>query len=44
MANTHGVHFFMNPGPTNIPDRILRAMDRGTMDFTGAAFKEIADE
>jgi alanine-glyoxylate transaminase / serine-glyoxylate transaminase / serine-pyruvate transaminase len=44
MANTHGVHFFMNPGPTNIPDRILRAMDRGTMDFTGAAFKAISDE
>src|SRR6201996_5121964 len=44
MANTHGTHFFMNPGPTNIPDRILRAMDRGTMGFTGKAFKEIADE
>lgn len=44
MANTQGWHFFMNPGPTNIPDRILRAMDRGTLDFTGAAFKAIADE
>jgi alanine-glyoxylate transaminase/serine-glyoxylate transaminase/serine-pyruvate transaminase len=42
MAN--GIHFFMNPGPTNIPDRVLRAMDRGTIDFTGARFKEIADE
>src|SRR6202051_2800594 len=41
---SHGWHFFMNPGPTNIPDRILRAMDRGTIDFTGARFKEIADE
>jgi alanine-glyoxylate transaminase / serine-glyoxylate transaminase / serine-pyruvate transaminase len=44
MATTHGWHFFMNPGPTNIPDRVLRAMDRGTLDFTGAAFKEISDE
>ena len=44
MANTNGWHFFMNPGPTNIPDRILRAMDRSTMDFTGAAFKAISDE
>ena len=44
MAQTNGWHFFMNPGPTNIPDRILRAMDRGTLDFTGAAFKEISDE
>jgi alanine-glyoxylate transaminase/serine-glyoxylate transaminase/serine-pyruvate transaminase len=40
----NGYHFFMNPGPTNIPDRILRAMDRGTIDFNGAAFKAIAEE
>jgi len=40
----HGTHFFMNPGPTNIPDRILRAMDRGAIDFTGAQFKAIAEE
>ncbi len=40
----HGIHFFMNPGPTNIPDRILRAMDRGTIDFNSAQFKAIADE
>ena len=40
----HGTHFFMNPGPTNIPDRILRAMDRGAIDFTGAEFKAIAEE
>ena len=40
----HGLHFFMNPGPTNIPDRILRAMDRGAIDFTGAQFKAIAEE
>jgi alanine-glyoxylate transaminase/serine-glyoxylate transaminase/serine-pyruvate transaminase len=44
MANTNGWHFFMNPGPTNIPDRVLRAMDRGTIDFTGATFKAISDE
>ena len=40
----HGMHFFMNTGPTNIPDRILRAMDRGAIDFTGAEFKAITDE
>jgi alanine-glyoxylate transaminase/serine-glyoxylate transaminase/serine-pyruvate transaminase len=40
----HGQHFFMNPGPTNIPDRILRAMDRGAIDFNGAEFKAIAAE
>lgn len=44
MANRNGRHFFMNPGPTNIPDRILRAMDRATMDFNSAEFKAISDE
>ena len=40
----HGYHFFMNPGPTNIPDRILRAMDRGAIDFTAAQFRAISEE
>ncbi|HEY1799267.1 MAG TPA: aminotransferase class V-fold PLP-dependent enzyme [Stellaceae bacterium] len=44
MANTNGRHFFMNPGPTNIPDRILRAMNRATMDFNSAEFRAISDE
>jgi alanine-glyoxylate transaminase / serine-glyoxylate transaminase / serine-pyruvate transaminase len=44
MAVSRGYHFYQNPGPTNIPDRVLRAMDRGAIDFTGAQFKEIADE
>ena len=38
----HGIHFFMNPGPTNIPDRVLRAMDRGTIDFNGDEFRAIS--
>jgi alanine-glyoxylate transaminase/serine-glyoxylate transaminase/serine-pyruvate transaminase len=42
MAVSRGYHFFQNPGPTNIPDRVLRAMDRGNIDFTGAQFKAIA--
>jgi alanine-glyoxylate transaminase / serine-glyoxylate transaminase / serine-pyruvate transaminase len=44
MAVSRGLHFFQNPGPTNIPDRVLRAIDRGTIDFTGAQFKSIAEE
>ncbi len=44
MGVSRGYHFFQNPGPTNIPDRVLRAMDRGTIDFTGAQFKAIAEE
>jgi len=44
MAVSRGYHFFINPGPTNIPDRILRAMDRGAIDFTGAQFRAITEE
>jgi alanine-glyoxylate transaminase/serine-glyoxylate transaminase/serine-pyruvate transaminase len=40
----HGIHFFMNPGPTNIPDRVLRAMDRGAVDFNAAHFRAIQEE
>jgi alanine-glyoxylate transaminase / serine-glyoxylate transaminase / serine-pyruvate transaminase len=43
MAVSRGYHFFINPGPTNIPDRVLRAMDRGAIDFTGAQFRAITE-
>jgi alanine-glyoxylate transaminase/serine-glyoxylate transaminase/serine-pyruvate transaminase len=42
-ARKPGRHFFANPGPTNIPDSVLRAMDRGSMDFMEADFLEIYD-
>ncbi len=44
MAVSRGYHFFQNPGPTNIPERILRAMDRGAIDFTGSQFRELAED
>jgi alanine-glyoxylate transaminase/serine-glyoxylate transaminase/serine-pyruvate transaminase len=44
MAVSRGYHFFINPGPTNIPDRVLRAMDRGAIDFNGAQFRAVAEE
>jgi alanine-glyoxylate transaminase/serine-glyoxylate transaminase/serine-pyruvate transaminase len=44
MAVSRGYHFFINPGPTNIPDGVLRAMDRGAIDFNGAQFRAIAEE
>lgn len=43
MTVMRGRQFFQNPGPTNIPDRILRAMDRASMDFMGKEFAGIAD-
>ena len=33
-----GRHFLQIPGPTNVPDRVLRAMDNPTMDHRGADF------
>src|SRR5438045_6531246 len=44
MAVSLGYHFYQNPGPTNTPHRVLRAMDRGAIDFTAAQFKTIAEE
>jgi alanine-glyoxylate transaminase/serine-glyoxylate transaminase/serine-pyruvate transaminase len=36
-----GRHFLQIPGPTNVPDRVLRAMDNPTMDHRGPAFGEL---
>lgn len=36
--------FFANPGPTNIPDSILRAMSQPTVDFMSAPFIKMYDE
>ena len=37
-----GKHFLQIPGPTNIPDRVLRAMDYPVIDHRGPDFAEIA--
>lgn len=37
-----GRHFLQIPGPTNVPDRILRAIDRPTIDHRGPAFQRLA--
>ncbi len=39
-----GRHFLQIPGPTNCPDRILRAMDRPVIDHRGPEFAELAME
>jgi alanine-glyoxylate transaminase/serine-glyoxylate transaminase/serine-pyruvate transaminase len=36
-----GRHFLQIPGPTNIPDRVLRAMDRPTIDHRGPEFARL---
>jgi alanine-glyoxylate transaminase/serine-glyoxylate transaminase/serine-pyruvate transaminase len=37
-----GVHFLQIPGPTNVPERVLRAMDRATIDHRGPDFSKLA--
>jgi alanine-glyoxylate transaminase/serine-glyoxylate transaminase/serine-pyruvate transaminase len=39
-----GRHFLQVPGPTNVPDRILRALSQPTIDHRGARFASIARE
>jgi len=39
-----GRHFLQIPGPTNVPDRVLRAMDRPTIDHRGPDFARLASE
>jgi len=36
-----GRHFLQIPGPTNIPDRVLRAMDMPALDHRGPEFAEL---
>ena len=44
ISNTYkaGKHFLQVPGPTNIPDRILRAMDAPTIDHRGPKFAALS--
>ena len=42
--NTTGRHFLQIPGPTNVPDRVLRAMDLPTIDHRGPEFAKIGEK
>jgi alanine-glyoxylate transaminase/serine-glyoxylate transaminase/serine-pyruvate transaminase len=44
MTHRAGRHFLQIPGPTNVPERVLRAMDRATIDHRGPAFGRLAQE
>ena len=41
MALRSGRHFLQIPGPTNVPDRVLRAIDRPTIDHRSRAFARL---
>jgi alanine-glyoxylate transaminase/serine-glyoxylate transaminase/serine-pyruvate transaminase len=44
MTYRSGRHFLQIPGPTNVPDRVLRAIDRPTMDHRGPEFGRLGLE
>jgi alanine-glyoxylate transaminase/serine-glyoxylate transaminase/serine-pyruvate transaminase len=41
MSYRSGRHFLQIPGPTNVPDRVLRAIDNATMDHRGPDFADL---
>jgi alanine-glyoxylate transaminase/serine-glyoxylate transaminase/serine-pyruvate transaminase len=41
---TAGRHFLQIPGPTNVPDKVLRAIDNPTMDHRGPDFGRLGGE
>ena len=44
MPRSAGRHFLQIPGPTNVPDRVLRAIDFPTMDHRGPEFGRLGKE
>jgi alanine-glyoxylate transaminase/serine-glyoxylate transaminase/serine-pyruvate transaminase len=44
MFTLSGRHFLQIPGPTNVPDRVLRAMAKTTIDHRGPEFAQLTFE
>jgi alanine-glyoxylate transaminase/serine-glyoxylate transaminase/serine-pyruvate transaminase len=44
MAVQRGRHFLQIPGPTNVPDRVLRALSQPTIDHRGPEFARMTKE
>src|SRR5688572_2961328 len=42
MKHQSGRHFLQIPGPTNVPERVLRAIDSATIDHRGPEFQKLA--
>ena len=43
MTTRAGRHFLQIPGPTNVPDRVLRAIERPTIDHRGPEFGRLGE-
>lgn len=44
MTSRSGRHFLQIPGPSNVPDRILHAIGRPTIDHRGPEFRNLSEE
>ena len=44
MTYSAGRHFLQIPGPTNVPERVLRAIDSATIDHRGPEFQRLGQE
>jgi alanine-glyoxylate transaminase / serine-glyoxylate transaminase / serine-pyruvate transaminase len=44
MTYESGRHFLQIPGPTNVPERVLRAIDSATIDHRGPEFQRLGQE
>jgi alanine-glyoxylate transaminase/serine-glyoxylate transaminase/serine-pyruvate transaminase len=44
MSAMSGRHFLQIPGPTNVPDRVLRALSQPTIDHRGPEFAQLTRE
>ncbi|MGW8183954.1 MAG: pyridoxal-phosphate-dependent aminotransferase family protein [Burkholderiales bacterium] len=44
MTHQSGRHFLQIPGPTNVPERVLRAIDSATIDHRGPEFQQMSKE
>jgi alanine-glyoxylate transaminase/serine-glyoxylate transaminase/serine-pyruvate transaminase len=44
MTYQSGRHFLQIPGPTNVPERVLRAIDSATIDHRGPEFQQMSKE
>lgn len=42
LSGLRGRHFLFVPGPTNVPERVLRAMDHAMEDHRSSAFPKLA--
>jgi alanine-glyoxylate transaminase/serine-glyoxylate transaminase/serine-pyruvate transaminase len=44
MSHSQGQHFLQIPGPSPVPERVMRAMDRQVIDHRGPTFQKLGQD